>query len=226
MPDYNTPPAWGKFILNLAFVVTLGLGAGCQNSNLWPPFGTQPLLKIGLVAPFEGIYRADGYQRLYGTKLALQEVNAAGGLAGHKIALIALNDHDNERETVLQAQELVLDSDVYLVIGPWDANLRRAAAPIYAEANLLSLDPNDYTNFHDLPETFDQQFREMAGTPPSDQARQAYLATRSAMNLLSHSLQGTAPDRTRLWERYFQSSLDDPFQHLTGQQHSKFIAPG
>ena len=53
--------------------------------------------------------RSYGYQRLYGVKLALKEANLSGGVAGYKIELVALNDYADANETILQAQELVLD---------------------------------------------------------------------------------------------------------------------
>src|SRR5688572_12765648 len=53
---------------------------------------TQPMIKIGLVAPFEGRYRDVGYEVVYAVRLAVREANARGGVAGHVVELIALDD--------------------------------------------------------------------------------------------------------------------------------------
>ena len=41
---------------------------------------TQPVIKIGLVAPFEGRFRAIGYEAVYAARLAIREINARGGV--------------------------------------------------------------------------------------------------------------------------------------------------
>ena len=51
-----------------------------------------PVVKIGLVAPFEGENRAIGYDAIYSARLAVREINAAGGIGGHRVALVALDD--------------------------------------------------------------------------------------------------------------------------------------
>ena len=53
---------------------------------------TQPVVKIGLVAPFEGRYRPIGYEAIYAARLAIREINARGGINGHRIELVALDD--------------------------------------------------------------------------------------------------------------------------------------
>jgi branched-chain amino acid transport system substrate-binding protein len=119
----------------LAFVILALIAVACRF-----PGSTKPVIKIGLIAPFEGEQRPFGYQRLYGVKLALQEANLAGGVADYKIELVALNDYGDETETTLQARELVIDSDVRAVIGQWEPGLITISAPIYREAGLAVVD--------------------------------------------------------------------------------------
>ncbi len=142
------------------------------------PGSTKPVLKVGLVAPFEGAQRADGYQRLYGVKLALQETNLGGGAGGYKIELVALNDYGDQAESILQAQELVIDSKVYGVIGPWEEPLAVAVRPIYDRAHLRVIDPAQFTDFSGLPVSFEANYTALAGNKPERQAKQAYLAAR------------------------------------------------
>lgn len=142
------------------------------------PGSTKPVIKVGLVAPFEGAQRADGYQRLYGVKLALQETNLGGGAGGYKIELVALNDYGDQSESILQAQELVIDSKVYGVIGPWEQSFTTAVRPIYDRAQMLVIDPARFTDFSGLPVNFEANYTALAGNKPERQARQAYLATR------------------------------------------------
>lgn len=118
------------FILPVIAVLCL---SGCTNGGV----GSAPLtLKIGLVAPFEGSHRPLGYEALFGVKLALQERNAAQGIHGYRIELVALNDFDDPLEAQIQAEALVADPDVLGVVGHLSSAATLAALPIYQEAQL------------------------------------------------------------------------------------------
>ncbi|MCC7359317.1 MAG: ABC transporter substrate-binding protein [Anaerolineales bacterium] len=102
----------------------------------------RPLIKLGLVAPFEGRYREVGYEVVYAVRLAVQEANAAGGAGGYSLALAALDDGGDPAQAREQAEKLTTDPDVLAVIGHWRADTTSAAAPIYAAAGLALLAPN------------------------------------------------------------------------------------
>jgi ABC-type branched-subunit amino acid transport system substrate-binding protein len=95
--------------------------AGCYGS-------TQPVVKIGLLAPFEELYRDDGYAALHAVKLAIAQRNAQGGVAGRQIALVALNDNGRAVEAILQARKLGIDNGVAGVVGPVHGETATAAA--------------------------------------------------------------------------------------------------
>jgi len=105
------------------------------------PHSTRPALKIGLIAPFEGLGRPWGYEVLYAVKLAVRERNAADGVAGYRVALVALNDNDDAVHAARQARKLAVDGDVMGVIGPLSRATARAVAEPLAEAGLAWLVP-------------------------------------------------------------------------------------
>ncbi len=185
--DYSTRVWQRKLNFPLVFLALLLLLTGCAF-----PGSTKPVLKIGLVAPFEGTQRQNGYQRLYGVKLALQEINRAGGLAGYKFELVALNDFAQQSEAILQARELVLDSQVMGVIGEWDPQLFSAAAPVFAQANMAVINPTRFSEFSILPATFSSDYQSLGGSAPDDQARQAYLATYSLLHTIEAAAKNSA----------------------------------
>jgi branched-chain amino acid transport system substrate-binding protein len=106
---------------------------GCVFST---SLGALPTLKIGLVAPFEGLDRALGYEVLFAVKLAIQERNQNGGLNGYRVELVALNDFDDPADAALQARALRADPDVLGVVGHLSSAASLAALPVYQEANL------------------------------------------------------------------------------------------
>jgi branched-chain amino acid transport system substrate-binding protein len=93
-------------------------------------------LKVGLVAPFEGLDRPLGYEALAGVKLALAERNAAGGVSGYMVELVALNDFDEPDEARQQARELAADPAVVGVVTGWTGEIARAALPVYRQTGL------------------------------------------------------------------------------------------
>jgi branched-chain amino acid transport system substrate-binding protein len=98
-------------------------------------------VKIGLVAPFEGSHRPLGYEALFGVKLALQERNSGGGVAGYQVELVALNDFDEPSEAAAQARALLADPDVLGVVGHLSSATTLAAVPLYQEAGLAVVIP-------------------------------------------------------------------------------------
>jgi ABC-type branched-subunit amino acid transport system substrate-binding protein len=96
----------------------------------------RPVIKLGLVAPFEGRYRDVGYEVIYAVRLAVREANARGGVAGHTVELVALDDSGDPVMAVEQAHKLALDPLVVGVVGHWLDETTTAAAPAYAEAGL------------------------------------------------------------------------------------------
>jgi ABC-type branched-subunit amino acid transport system substrate-binding protein len=97
---------------------------------------TQPVVKIGLVAPFEGRYRPIGYEAIYAARLAIREINARGGIAGHRIELVALDDRGEPEKALIAARQLTLDPQVVAVIGHYRPDSSAAAMKIYCEAGL------------------------------------------------------------------------------------------
>jgi len=97
---------------------------------------TRPVVKIGLVAPFEGRYRDVGYEVIYAVRLAVREANAAGGVAGYSIELFALDDSGDPAMAVTQAHKLAADPQVVGAIGHWLDETTLAAAPAYAESGI------------------------------------------------------------------------------------------
>ncbi|MGC9349940.1 MAG: branched-chain amino acid ABC transporter substrate-binding protein [Anaerolineae bacterium] len=115
--------------IGLLLIITLVL-ASC----LTP---TRPkVVKIGLVAPFEGHYRYIGYDAIYAARLALREINAQDSLDGWHVELVAYDDRGSVELARNAAANLIIDPDVMAVIGHYRSESGQAAASLYAEAGL------------------------------------------------------------------------------------------
>jgi hypothetical protein len=112
--------------------------AGCTGPGVMPG-DAAPVVKIGLVAPFEGLGRPLGYAVLPAVKLAIAEANASGELGRYRVALVALNDDDDAAGAAAQGRALADDPDLLGVIGPFDSEPAGSAAAAYSSTGLPAL---------------------------------------------------------------------------------------
>ena len=94
------------------------------------------VIKIGLVAPFEGRYRYVGYDAIYAARLAVREINAADGVGGWSLELVAYDDRADPEFAHTTARNLIIDPDVVAVIGHYRQASTDAASAVYAEAGM------------------------------------------------------------------------------------------
>lgn len=107
------------------------------------PWDAAPVIKIGVIAPFEGVGRPLGYAVLPAIKAAAAEANTGGELGRYRVLVVAFNDDLHGPTAAVQSKALALDPDVLAVLGPWTAETAAAAASILADVGLPSLAPND-----------------------------------------------------------------------------------
>jgi ABC-type branched-subunit amino acid transport system substrate-binding protein len=94
------------------------------------------VIKIGLVAPFEGRYRHVGYDAVYAARLAVRELNAAAQPGEWRFELVAYDDRADPALARDAARNLIVDPDVVAVIGHYRRETTAVAAPLYAEADV------------------------------------------------------------------------------------------
>ena len=123
-----TDRAGGRWLIWLMLIAILPALSSCQTAP--------EVVKIGLVAPFDGKLRFVGYDVIYSTRLAVREINEAGGIAGKRVALVALDDGGNPILAQQAAASLAVDPNVMVVLGHWEPATTELALPIYEEASL------------------------------------------------------------------------------------------
>ena len=146
-----------SWVMLLSLIV--GAVAGCQRVD--------PVVKIGFVAPFEGRNRPVGYDAIYSARLAIREINEAGGINGYRLELVALDDGGDPELAHQVAQSLLIDPDVILVIGHWLPENNAIVAPIY-RAGEIAFIPTGSSPFTPFANTnLSEQFldRYQATTP-------------------------------------------------------------
>jgi ABC-type branched-subunit amino acid transport system substrate-binding protein len=178
----NIWPTWNAATRGLLLALTLALVAGCA--------AVDPVVKIGLVGPFEGRHRAIGYDAIYSARLAVREINAAGGVGGHRVALVALDDGGDPELAAQAAASLALDPAVVAVVGHYLPETTAAAAPIYAGEGLPLIATGAPPFAESDPEHLPAGFRETyAGVTPFDETAGPFAGpTYDAFGLLWQAL--------------------------------------
>lgn len=82
-----------------------------------PAYAQDKIAKIGVLAPLTGGAAADGNEMVNGAKLAVDEINAAGGVAGYKLEVVVGDTQDQAADAVTSAFErLSGDRDVNVMM--------------------------------------------------------------------------------------------------------------
>lgn len=90
--------------------------------------GSKDPYVVGAAGPWKVGY---GLQNLQGVQLAAEEINKAGGIAGHPLRVIWRDDAGDGGQAAKIAQEFVANSSISAVIGHVNSSGMLAAAPIY-----------------------------------------------------------------------------------------------
>jgi branched-chain amino acid transport system substrate-binding protein len=105
----------------------------------------QPVIKIGSAAPLTGEIAHLGKDNENGVRLAIDEINAAGGVklgdTTYRLEMVGEDDKADPREGTLAAQKLV-DEGVIAVVGHLNSGTSIPASRIYAEANVVQVSPS------------------------------------------------------------------------------------
>jgi branched-chain amino acid transport system substrate-binding protein len=94
---------------------------------------TRPVVKIGLIAPFEGLYRESGYEALAAMRSAIADSPLADQ-AGVDLLPLALDDSADPDRSGRAAAKMLADPAVAAVVGPLFPSTGLAAATQLARA--------------------------------------------------------------------------------------------
>ncbi|MCI0397820.1 MAG: ABC transporter substrate-binding protein [Chloroflexi bacterium] len=183
----------------------------------------EPVVKIGLVAPFEGQHRPVGYDVIYSVRLAVRQVNGAGGVGRYRVGLVALDDSGDPELAADVATALAIDPAVMVVVGHWLTETTAAAGPVYTAAGLPFIatagPPFGQVEPSLLPADFRQAY---AGVTPFEETAGPYAGPAyDAINLALAAL-ATAAGREEVIDRETVASVlpDLVYEGITGKVYS------
>ena len=109
-------------------------------------------VRVGMYADFSSTGARDGNDALKGAQLRVSDINAAGGIGGRPLELIALDMKQSPTEAVKAFTKLVQEDGVCAVIGSTAANAGLAVSPVadLSKVPLVSLSLDDRVTNPDL----------------------------------------------------------------------------
>src|SRR2546428_13521103 len=82
------------------------------------PAVSQPkVVRIGDLGSKVGVFEGYGKYQTWGVQMAVEELNAKGGVLGHKIEIVSEDDETKPAPAVRKAEKLILQDDVKLLVG-------------------------------------------------------------------------------------------------------------
>ena len=91
-------------------------------------------IKIGMIVPMTGPIAESGRYGIQGAKLAVEDINKAGGVLGRPLELVIEDDQSTNPSTILAFTKLVGDKDIVAFLGPTRSTQIQSIAPSVQEA--------------------------------------------------------------------------------------------
>jgi len=103
-------------------------------------------IRIGMVDPFTGVYAAVAQNELIGAKLAVEQINAKGGVLGRPIELLVEDSANDVGTGVQKTRKLIERDQVSFIVGDVNSGIALAIAQVTAEKKVLHVVSGGHTD--------------------------------------------------------------------------------
>jgi branched-chain amino acid transport system substrate-binding protein len=130
---------------------TILKGAGLvAASQIVAPFvvtarGESPV-RIGMIDPLTGVYAAPAGNEVMGAKLAIEHLNAKGGILGRQVELLVEDSANDVGTGVQKARKLIERDQVNFIIGDVNSGIAAAIAQVTSEKKVLHVVSGGHTD--------------------------------------------------------------------------------
>ncbi len=132
-----------RFLLAAAIVYSILCSFACvQKGGTNTATNTGDTIKVGVYGDLTGQTSSFGQSTKNGIELAVDEINAAGGVGGKKIQLVIEDDQGRPEQAKTVVQKLISQDKVQAVLGEVASTNSLAAAPVAQEAKIPMITPS------------------------------------------------------------------------------------
>lgn len=160
------------FAMSLAAIMAVASLTGCGGQSANKTVDSTNVLKIGGIGPVTGGEAAYGQAVKNGAQLAVDEINAAGGVNGMTLEFL-FEDDEHDAEKAVNAYNTLKDKDIKLLMGTVTSLPCVAVAAETAKDNMFQLTPSG-SSVDCLTE--DNAFRVCFSDPNQGKASAQYIA--------------------------------------------------
>ncbi|WP_408641124.1 urea ABC transporter substrate-binding protein [Flavisphingomonas formosensis] len=112
--------------------------SGCKKNDAAAGAGAADAVKVGVLHSLSGTMAISEVTVKNSTQLAIDEINAAGGVNGKKIQAVTEDGASDPATFAQKASKLIDDDGVVTVFGGWTSSSRKAMLPVFEKTkNLL-----------------------------------------------------------------------------------------
>jgi branched-chain amino acid transport system substrate-binding protein len=131
--------------------------AGAMSLASYAGIASAENIKIGFNVPLTGFAAADGQSALHGAELAVEQVNANGGVNGSMLELVVYDDQASPKEAAPLAIKMITQDEVVAGVSGSYSGATRAAATIFSENSVPYI--SAYAIHPDITRAGDYVFR-------------------------------------------------------------------
>ena len=128
-----------RWVIPALIVVLAAAACGGSASNTGGTTTFKGTKKIGISTPITGQSALYGHAISQAVKMAVDDVNAKGGVAGYKLDISVLDDATDVNKAVENTKELILQENVAALIGPVLSSQCLATSPIAKQNKVLTI---------------------------------------------------------------------------------------
>src|SRR6516225_5802351 len=103
-------------------------------------------IRIGMVDPLTGVYAATAGNEVMGAKLAVEQINAKGGILGRPVELLVEDSANDVGTGVQKARKLIERDQVNFVIGDVNSGIAAAISQVTSEKKVLHIVSGGHTD--------------------------------------------------------------------------------
>jgi branched-chain amino acid transport system substrate-binding protein len=103
-------------------------------------------IKIGMVDPLTGVYAAVAQNEVVGARLAVDNINAKGGVLGRPLELLVEDSANDVGTGVQKTRKLIERDQVSFIIGDVNSGIAQAMAQVTAEKKVLHVVSGGHTD--------------------------------------------------------------------------------
>lgn len=161
-------------------------------------------IRVGLLHSITGSMEKSEQSLVKSEVLALEEINARGGLLGRRVEWVIADGQSDWMTFAREARRLITTEKVSVVVGCWTSASRKSVKPVVEEFDHLLFYPNAYEGLEESPNIV------YTGAAPNQHIIPAVKWTYDKLNARKYFLAGS----DHIWSRAVNATVKDYIQAL------------